>query len=231
MHGDVGPGTRSPTPAPPGHLHVVLAGLGHSRVDLARATVTAGHRTTVHDPRPELLGRLLTELSPHDATAATLRLAIGAGQCLISADSRACAGFDVALVCPAPRTPTGLDDPVEEAAVLLAPYVRGHVLVVLVVRQAATATVELFEATVELLSGRRAGRDYRLGLMFTGPAGPPTVVTSADPAAARQVAVFLHRLGRRATPVLPASAAECVAALQRVLPRHADEVRRNVVGA
>jgi UDP-N-acetyl-D-mannosaminuronate dehydrogenase len=129
----------------------------------------------------------------------------------VTEDPQAGAAFSVALITEPAEIDPALS-PIELHTAGLAPYLRpGSLLVV------SSATAEyagnVAAATVELLTGLRAGSDYALGYLF-----PPTprarlIVSGIDAASSGRTQEWLLGLGLPVMPVMPVAAAEVVATL------------------
>ncbi|MCW2719895.1 MAG: UDP-N-acetyl-D-glucosamine dehydrogenase [Pseudonocardia sp.] len=223
--------SASPEHLPPAaealDLRLCVTGLGHVGLAFARDAVAAGFRTIGFGGEPGNVVRLVSQLADSDATAAALSTALARGHCRITDDPGACSGFDVAVVAPgtSPEDPTGAVA-LEAAAVAIAPHVRPGTLVIVHGAARVGEQGELLAATVELLTGLRAGRDYDLGFAVApsgaGPAGL-TIASGLDDVSARRAAELLRSLGRDAAVVVPVEAAELVALLQHAL--HIGKVR------
>lgn len=201
---------------------LLVAGLGHVGLGVARDAVAAGYELTGLGAEPEKVVRLIDGLAGEDEAATVLADAIGAGRCRITDDSRSCEGFDTAVLVPDGRPVDPAESgPLEVLAAALAPHVRPGVLVVIAGTSQAATEGELLSATVELLSGLRAGVDFDLGFALAGsvPSGgsPPTIVSGVDTRSARRTAALYRNIGRSAAPVSPVAAAELVALLQTAL--------------
>lgn len=201
---------------------LVVAGLGHVGLGVARDAVAAGYTITGLGADPGQVVRLIDGLAAEDDTATVLADAIGSGRCTITDDADSCAGFDTAVLVPDGRPCDPAErGPLELLAVALAPHVRAGALVVVGGTTRPRKDGEVLSATVELLSGMRAGVDYDLGYSLGGfgPVGgsAPTIVSGVDVRSARRAAELLRSIGRGVTPVSPVEAAEFVAALQAAL--------------
>jgi hypothetical protein len=128
-----------------------------------------------------------------------------------TADPQAGAGFSVALVTEPAESDPELS-PIELHTAGLAPHLRpGSLLVV------SSATAEyagnIAAATVELLTGLRAGSDYALGYLFPPAPRSRLIVSGVDAASSGRTQAWLVGLGFPVMPVMPVAAAEVVAAL------------------
>jgi hypothetical protein len=180
---------------------VVVAGVEPIALLVTAAALRAGHTVVGLAERPDDLRGLLVEAGGAQA----------AGRYLPTDDARVGAGFSVALVTEPAESDPSLS-PIERHIAELAPHLRpGSLLVV------SSATAEyagsLVDATVELLTGLRAGSDYGLGYLFSSVPRSRLIVSGIDAESARRTQQWLVGLGLPAMPVMPVAAAEIVAAL------------------
>ena len=201
---------------------LLVAGLGHVGLGVARDAVAAGYTITGLGADPRQVVRLIDGLAAEDDAATVLADAIGSGRCTITDDAASCAGFDTAVLVPDGRpADPGERGPLELLAVALAPYVRPGALVVVGGTSSPRSDGEVLSATVELLSGMRAGADYDLAYALTGVLPPcgstPVIVSGVDTRSAQRAADLYRSIGRGAAPVYPVEAAEFVAVLQAAL--------------
>lgn len=230
---DHAPGSGVAEPgAPVGNL--VVAGLDHVALGLARDALAAGYAVTCLTPGPCWIERLVGELADHDEVAATLLDAVAQGRYRITDDASACAGLDVAVVTELAGCgvePAG-PEPVETAAVAIGPHLRPGALVVLLTTSRVRSAADVFTSTVELLTGLVAGPDYGLGFAIgrRNPGridgGGLTVVAGVDNPSVLRTEELYGRFGRETAAVSPVEAAELVAHL---LPAVAPD-RRDVIG-
>lgn len=202
--------------------HLLVAGLGHVGLGVARDAASAGYDITGLGAEPQQVIRLIDGLAAEDEAATVLADAISAGRCQITDDVGVCAGFDTAVLVPDGRPVDPAESgPLEVLSAALAPHVRPGVLVVVAGTSRAAIEGELLSATIELLSGMRAGLDFDLGFALAGPVAsvgsPPTIVSGVDARSARRTAALYRNIGRGAAPVSPVAAAELVALLQTAL--------------
>jgi hypothetical protein len=134
-----------------------------------------------------------------------------AGRYVVTDDPAATSGFAIALVTEHPDDDAALS-PAERYSAALAPDLRpGGLLVV------SSPTAEhaggVVAATVELLTGLRAGADYALAHVFGPLPNGRLIVSGVDLASATRAQVWLGELGLTVMPVLPVAAAEVVADL------------------
>jgi UDP-N-acetyl-D-mannosaminuronate dehydrogenase len=202
---------------------LVVAGLGHVGLGVIRDAVVAGYRTVGLGPESAHVVRLIDGLAAEDAIATALSGAIADGRCRITGDPAVAASFDVAVIVPGGRPVDPADTgEVERITVALSPHLRSGALIVIGGVERPSAHGELLAATVELLTGLRAGHEYDLGFAIApvrSNPSDPTIVSGVDGRAARRTAALHRQLGRPAGIVVPARAAEFVALLQPRRPR------------
>jgi hypothetical protein len=143
--------------------------------------------------------------------AADLEVGRAAGRYLVTDDPATVAGFTIALVTEPPDDDAALS-PAERYSAALAPDLRpGGLLVV------SSPTAEhaggVVAATVELLTGLRAGTDYALAHLFGPAPNGRLIVSGVDVESATRAEEWLSGLGLLVMPVLPVAAAEVVAGL------------------
>jgi UDP-N-acetyl-D-glucosamine dehydrogenase len=206
---------------------LVVAGLGRVGLALAHDAVRAGYCTVGLERDHARITSLIDSLAADDPVAATLRDAGGSGRWRVTGDPAAAGPFDVAVVAAGSQPVEPAErEIVEVTAEALAAHLRPAALVVIATTVQPARRGDLFAATVELLTGLRAGRDYALGfgLAHPGTSDPrsddATIVCGVDAQAARRTEAFYGELGRRAAVVSPIDAAELVALLQRGLRRY-----------
>ena len=149
------------------------------------------------------------------ATAAT------EGRFRTTPDPAACAGFAVALVTEPPDSDAALS-PVEHYTAALAPQLRAGGLLAVSSATAEHAGV-VAAATVELLTGLRAGPDYALAFLLPPSGRGRLIVSGVDDASATRAVESFGALGLLVMPVLPVAAAEVVASLLARAERPPDE--------
>ena len=145
---------------------VVVAGLGYVGLPLAMRASEAGHRVIGYDvdaDRVKLLGA--GESYIEDVPANQLMAAVSAGTFLPSAEPRACAGFDVAVITVPTPLRDGLPDLtyIEGAARTLARYLRPGATVIVESTSYPGTTQEQVQPWLEDGSGLIAGTDFHLG--------------------------------------------------------------------
>jgi UDP-N-acetyl-D-glucosamine dehydrogenase len=213
----------SPATAPAG---LVIAGLGHVALGIARDAVAAGREVTCFGPQALQVARLVGGLAGDDALAGALRVALRGGR-LVLTDGvlpAPAAGVGTAVLAPAGRDEDpALPGRVEVAAAALAPHLRPGSLVVVAGRARLREHGDIVAGTIGLLTGLSAGRDYALG--FAVPQGGclprATVVSGVDTASARATEDLFRALGRGTLRIAPVEAAEFVAHLRDALGRRA----------
>lgn len=199
-----------PDPGPSPNRHVVVAALAGAGLAVTRDAAVAGFRVTgMGEPTG---GRDLVTTAA-DGQADALHAALAAGRLRITDEPTAWAGVDVAVVADPGDRP--IAEFVEAVAVDLAPNLTPDALVILVARAPVRQHAEILTATVELLTGLRAGGDYQIGFAVCGPSpsARPVIATGLDDAAADRTARFCRYLGYDTVEVTPLEAAETVALL------------------
>lgn len=187
---------------------VVVAGVGAAALPVTVAAIDAGCTVVRWVTGPHEL--------PSDADRRAVRLAEAAAEkrLTVTADPQACAGFSVAVLTEAAEHDPDVDgvSPVEHYAAELAPHLRRECLLAV-----SSATAEhagaVVDATVELLTGLRGGRDYALAHLFPPDAGGRLIVSGLDDPSVERAREWLDTLGLASMPVLPVAAAEVVATL------------------
>jgi hypothetical protein len=192
-------------PAPDQGAPAVVAGIAPVARLVSAALLRAGRHVValvdpLDDPGPE----------PADL-AADLAAGRAAGRYLITEDPDAGAGFVVALVTE-PSDDGAALSPAERYTAALAPNLRPGSLLV-VSSPAAEHIGGVVAATVELLTGLRAGTDYALAHLFGPVPNGRLIVSGVDIGSATRAEEWLTELGLPVMPVLPVAAAEVVASL------------------
>lgn len=191
---------------------VVVAGIGSAALPIAVAALEAGHAVVRWVTGPHEL--------PSDAGERVARLAAAApaDRLTRTAEPGPCAGFRVAVLTQAPEHDPDIDgfSPVEHYAAGLASALRQGSLVAIscVAAEHAGAVVD---ATIELLTGLRAGRDYPLAYLFPPAADGRWIASGIDAGSVEQAREWLTTIGLTSMPVMPVGTAEIVSTL---LPRH-----------
>jgi hypothetical protein len=190
---------------------VVVAGVEPVALLVTAAVLRAGRAVVGLAEEPDELRGMVSEAGG----------ALDTRHYQVTQDPQAGAGFSVALI----TEPAGIDpalSPIELHTAGLAPYLRpGSLLVV------SSATAEyagnVAAATVELLTGLRAGSDYALGYLFPPAPRARLIVSGVDAASSGRTQEWLVGLGFPVMPVMPVAAAEVVAALLARAGRPRDE--------
>ena len=202
-------------PAPDQAAPTVVAGVAPIARVIAAALLRAGRSVVgLVDP--------LDDPGPDPAELADdLAAGRAAGRYVVTDDPAATAGFATALVTEPPDDDAALS-PAERYSAALAPDMRpGSLLMV------SSPTAEhaggVVTATVELLTGLRAGADYALAHVFGPFPNGRLIVSGVDIASATRAQGWLGELGLAVMPVLPVAAAEVVAGLLARAERPPDE--------
>jgi UDP-N-acetyl-D-glucosamine dehydrogenase len=147
-------------------VRVVIVGQGYVGLPLAVRAAQVGHTVIGYDVDAERVKRLAAgESYVDDITSAELQSVLDAGSYRPSADPRACAGFDVAVIAVPTPLREGLPDLtyIEESARTLARYLRPGATVSLESTTYPGTTTELVAPLLEEGSGLIAGADFHLG--------------------------------------------------------------------
>lgn len=147
-------------------LQVLVVGQGYVGLPLAIRAVEVGHRVTGFDVDPERVKRLAAgESYVEDISDDRLSAAIATGRYRVSAEPAVCASFDIAVI----TVPTPLRDGnpdlayIEQAAGVIARYLRPGTTVILESTTYPGTTEELVASILEADSGLSAGSDFLLG--------------------------------------------------------------------
>jgi UDP-N-acetyl-D-glucosamine dehydrogenase len=145
---------------------VVVVGLGYVGLPLAMRAVEVGHRVVGYDSDAHRVGLLESGVSHvQDVSSTQLAASLAARTFRPTTDTRACAGFDVAVIA----VPTPLCDRVpdlsylEAAARTLACYLRPGATVIVESTSYPGTTQERVQPLLEQGSGLAAGADFHLG--------------------------------------------------------------------
>jgi UDP-N-acetyl-D-glucosamine dehydrogenase len=147
-------------------VRVVIVGQGYVGLPLAVRAAQVGHTVIGYDVDTERVKRLAAgESYVDDITSAELQSVLDAGSFRPSADPRACAGFEVAVIAVPTPLRAGLPDLtyIEESARTLARYLRPGATVSLESTTYPGTTTELVAPLLEEGSGLIAGVDFHLG--------------------------------------------------------------------
>jgi hypothetical protein len=164
---------------------------------------------------------LVDPLDEPDSEPPEFAAELATGRYVVTEDPAAAAGFTIALV----TEPSGDDaalSPAERYTAALAAELRPGGLLV-VASPTAEHTGGVVAATVELLTGLRAGTDYDLAQLFGPVPNGRLIVSGVDVASATRAEEWLVGLGLPVMPVLPLAAAEVVAGLLARAARPDDE--------
>jgi UDP-N-acetyl-D-glucosamine dehydrogenase len=212
-------------------MRVVVAGQGYVGLPLAVRAAEVGHRVVGYDVDAERVKRLLSgESYVEDVPSAALEAVVATGGYLPTAQPRACAGFDIAVI----TVPTPLRDGVPDLAYIeaasrtLARYLRPGATVVLESTTYPGTTQELVAPILEEGSGLAAGADFHLGYSpeRIDPGNPvwsfvttPKIVSGIDEASLEAVSAFYDTLVECTVPVRSLKAAELAKLLENTF-RH-----------
>ncbi|HEX2041761.1 MAG TPA: nucleotide sugar dehydrogenase [Acidimicrobiales bacterium] len=210
---------------------VLIVGQGYVGLPLAMRAVEVGFRVVGYDVDANRIKRLAAgESYVEDISDVTLAGALATGRFLPSSDSRACAGFDVAVITvPTPLREGNPDlSYIEQAAATVAEHLRPGATVVLESTTYPGTTDELVAPILEEGSGLSAATDFHVGYSperidpgnrTWGLVNTPKVVSGIDPASLRAVQWFYDALVERTVPVSGTKVAEMVKLLENTF-RH-----------
>jgi UDP-N-acetyl-D-glucosamine dehydrogenase len=201
-------------------MRVVVVGQGYVGLPLAVRAAQVGHMVVGYDVDEERVKRLIAgESYVDDVSSAQLQDVLDRGAYRPSADSRSCAGFDVAVIA----VPTPLRDGtpdlsyIDQSARALARYLRPGATVVLESTTYPGTTADLVAPLLEEGSGLIAGVDFHLGYSPEridpgnrewNLATTPKVVSGINPASLERVAAFYGSVVERTVPVSDCRVAE-----------------------
>jgi UDP-N-acetyl-D-glucosamine dehydrogenase len=201
-------------------MRVVVLGQGYVGLPLAVRAAQVGHEVVGYDVDRDRVKRLAAgESYIEDVPSADLRAILDSGAYRPSAEAKACAGFDIAVI----TVPTPLRDGVpdlayiEQAARTLARYLRPGGTVGLESTTYPGTTEDLVAPILEEGSGLSAGADFHLGysperidpgnktwtLVST-----PKIVSGVDAASLAAMTAFYETIVERVVPVTGTRAAE-----------------------
>jgi UDP-N-acetyl-D-glucosamine dehydrogenase len=201
-------------------MRVVIVGQGYVGLPLAVRAAQVGHTVIGYDVDPERVKRLAAgESYVDDVTSAELQAVLDGGSYRPSADPRACAGFDVAVIAVPTPLREGLPDLVfiEEAARTLARYLRPGATVALESTTYPGTTTELVAPLLEEGSGLLAGVDFHLGYSPEridpgnrewNLATTPKVVSGVNETSLERITAFYGSVVERTVPVSDPKVAE-----------------------
>ena len=201
-------------------MRVVIAGQGYVGLPLAVRAAQVGHTVVGFDVDADRIKRLAAgESYVDDIASAELQEILDAGTFHPSADPRACAGFDVAVIAvPTPlREGTPDLNYIEQSARTLARYLRPGATVALESTTYPGTTTDLVAPLLEEGSGLIAGVDFHLGysperidpgnrtwnLVTT-----PKVVSGINEVSLRHVQAFYDSVVEHTVPVSDPKVAE-----------------------
>jgi UDP-N-acetyl-D-glucosamine dehydrogenase len=212
-------------------MRVVICGQGYVGLPLAVRAARAGHRVVGYDVDEERVKRLVAgESYVDDVPSALLREVLDGGGYRASAEAKACAGFDVAVI----TVPTPLRDGVpdlsyiESSSRTIARFLRPGATVVLESTTYPGTTDELVASILEEGSGLVAGTDFHLGYSpeRIDPGNEtwtventPKVVSGIDAASLAAVREFYATVVQTTVPVSSCRAAELAKLLENTF-RH-----------
>jgi UDP-N-acetyl-D-glucosamine dehydrogenase len=201
-------------------MRVVIAGQGYVGLPLAVRAAQVGHSVVGYDVDEDRIKRLAAgESYVDDVPSADLARILQDGTFRPSADPRACAGFDVAVIA----VPTPLRDGtpdltyIEESARTLARYLRPGATVALESTTYPGTTRDLVAPLLEEGSGLIAGTDFHLGYSpeRIDPGNrqwtletTPKVVSGIDPESLAKVRAFYDSVVAETVPVADCAVAE-----------------------
>jgi UDP-N-acetyl-D-glucosamine dehydrogenase len=210
---------------------VTIVGQGYVGLPLAIRAATVGYMVTGYDVDSSRVKRLAAgESHVEDIDGSLLAEAFDAGRYRPSSEPKSCAGFDVAVITvPTPLREGNPDlSCIEEAAHMLARYLRPGATVILESTTYPGTTEELVGPILEEGSGLIAGDDFQLGYSperidpgnaqwsFTE---IPKVVSGIDAASLAAVQGFYDTLVQQTVPVSGTREAELTKLLENTF-RH-----------
>jgi UDP-N-acetyl-D-glucosamine dehydrogenase len=214
-----------------GPIKLVVVGQGYVGLPLALRAVEVGFAVVGFDTDAHRVKQLMSGSSyVEDVSDARLAAALSSGRFSPTDDPEQIEGFDIAVI----DVPTPLREGVpnlayvEEAAAVVARYVRRGCTVVLESTSYPGTTEELVAPVIEDVSGLVAGPDFHLGYSpeRIDPGNPdwhlentPKVVSGIDEASREAVREFYDRLVERTVPVSGTREAELTKLLENTF-RH-----------
>jgi UDP-N-acetyl-D-glucosamine dehydrogenase len=145
---------------------VVVVGQGYVGLPLALHAVAAGYTVVGYDTDESRVAALCAADSyVGDICSGELRAALASGRYSATAETKACAGFDIAVITVPTPLRDGIPDLsyIEVAGTMLARYVRPGATIVLESTTWPGTTEELLGPLIEEASGLAAGTDFHLG--------------------------------------------------------------------
>ena len=210
---------------------VVVVGQGYVGLPLAMRAVEVGYDVVGLDLDADRVKRLSTgESYVEDVPSEQLAAALASGRYRASAESRHCAGFDVAVITVPTPLREGVPDLsyIDDSARTLGRFVRPGSTVVLESTTYPGTTEELVATILEEMSGLTAGEDFHLGYSpeRIDPGNPtwrfdntPKVVSGIDQASLEAVRSFYDSLVSQTVPVNSTRVAELAKLLENTF-RH-----------
>ncbi|HEY7486776.1 MAG TPA: nucleotide sugar dehydrogenase, partial [Streptosporangiaceae bacterium] len=212
-------------------MRVVVMGQGYVGLPLGVRAAQVGHQVVGYDVDEQRVKSLSAgESYIEDIPSEALREVLDAGTFRPTSEGRACAGFDVALIAVPTPLREGLPDLsyAEEAARMLARYLRPGATVVVESTTYPGTTEELLKPILEDGSGLVAGTDFHLGysperidpgnqvwtLIST-----PKIVSAVDEKSLRAVDAFYRTIVETTVPVSGTREAELAKLLENTF-RH-----------
>jgi UDP-N-acetyl-D-glucosamine dehydrogenase len=212
-------------------MRVVVVGQGYVGLPLAVRAAQIGHQVVAFDINETRVKRLLSgESYIEDISDEDLNTVIEAGTLLPSSETRACAGFDVAIIAVPTPLREGVPDLryIEQAAETLARYLRPGATVIVESTTYPGTTQELVAPILEDGSGLVVGTDFHLGysperidpgnstwtLVTT-----PKIVSGVDDASLTAIQAFYDTLVEKTIPVASPREAELAKLLENTF-RH-----------
>jgi len=194
-------------------IRVVVVGLGYVGLPLAVRAAQVGHQVVGYDVNASRVNLLEAgESYVEDVASDELKSVLAAGIFLPSAQSRSCAGFDVAVITAPTPLRDGLPDLsyIEAAGRTLARYLRPGATVVLESTSYPGTTQEVMLPLLEDGSGLIAGPDFHLGYSpeRIDPGNDrwtltttPKIVSGIDDASLRAIQSFYDSVAERTVAV------------------------------
>jgi UDP-N-acetyl-D-glucosamine dehydrogenase len=212
-------------------MRVVVAGQGYVGLPLAVRAAQVGHSVVGYDIDKERVKRLADGQSyVEDVSSEELRTVLASGAYQPSAEARACAGFDFAVITVPTPLRDGIPDLacVENAARTLARFLRPGATVGLESTTYPGTTEEFVGPTLEEGSGLTAGVDFHLGysperidpgnrtwnLVTT-----PKIISGINEPSLKAIAAFYDTIVEQVVPVADTKAAELAKLLENTF-RH-----------
>ncbi|MCW2912024.1 MAG: UDP-N-acetyl-D-glucosamine dehydrogenase [Actinomycetia bacterium] len=212
-------------------MRVIVVGLGYVGLPLAVRAAQVGHDVVGFDVNEDRVKSLSAgESYIEDVPAADLAAVLAAGTFQASAQARACAGFDVALIAVPTPLREGLPDLtyIEGAAHTLARYLRPGATVVVESTTYPGTTEELVAPILQDDSGLVAGGDFFLGYSpeRIDPGNSvwtltttPKIVAGIDEPSLRAIQAFYDTIVDHTVPVSSTRSAELAKLLENTF-RH-----------